>query len=83
MTMNKKPAARKARRIPAGVFKAKCLRLLDEVDATGETLVITKRGRPVARIIPAHDEKPASLLGSVVREKDLVSPTGEAWEAET
>jgi prevent-host-death family protein len=38
--------------ITASQFKARCLRLLDEVAKTGETLVITKHGRPVARVVP-------------------------------
>jgi prevent-host-death family protein len=40
------------REITATQFKARCLRLLDEVSETGETLVITKHGRPVARVEP-------------------------------
>jgi prevent-host-death family protein len=38
------------RTIPAGEFKAKCLALMDEVAATGDEIVITKRGKPVARL---------------------------------
>lgn len=38
--------------IPAGEFKAKCLGLLDDVNRTGEPLVITKHGKPIARLIP-------------------------------
>lgn len=34
-------------------FKARCLAILDEVNATGEAVSITKRGRPVARVLPA------------------------------
>ena len=45
-------------RITASEFKARCLRLLDEVNRTGEELVIVKRGRPVARVVPAHEPKP-------------------------
>ena len=82
MTMSTTPSPPPSRRVAAGVFKARCLALLDEVDATGETLVITKRGRPVAKVVPAHDQRPRSLLGSVLREKDIVSPTGERWDAE-
>jgi prevent-host-death family protein len=44
--------------ISAADFKARCLRLLDEVSRTGEELVILKRGRPVARVVPAREEKP-------------------------
>lgn len=80
MIMDKKRVPR-ARRVPAGEFKARCLRLLDEVEATGRALVVTKRGRPVARVVPAQDEAPRSLVGSVVFERDIVSPTGERWTA--
>ncbi|MHB8471125.1 MAG: type II toxin-antitoxin system Phd/YefM family antitoxin [Gaiellaceae bacterium] len=51
------------RTIAASEFKAKCLALLDEVAQTRETLVVTKRGKPVARVVPA--EEPRSLIGSV------------------
>ena len=47
----------KARTVPAGEFKAKCLALLDEVAKTGETLVVTKRGKPVARILPPENDE--------------------------
>jgi prevent-host-death family protein len=40
------------REITATQFKARCLRLLDEVAETGETLVVTKHGRPVVRVMP-------------------------------
>jgi prevent-host-death family protein len=72
----------KRRLVPAGEFKAKCLALLDEVAATGEVLIVTKRGRAVAKVSPAADEAPRSLRGSVVHEDDIVSPTGERWAAE-
>ncbi|MCY4367938.1 MAG: type II toxin-antitoxin system Phd/YefM family antitoxin, partial [bacterium] len=42
-----------ARTIPAGEFKAKCLKLMDEVNETGVPIIITKRGRPVSRLVPA------------------------------
>ena len=74
MTMSKSQ-----RIIPAGEFKARCLALLDEVAQTGRSLLVTKRGKAVARLIPV--ETPPSLLHSVKKEKDLVSPIGEAWDA--
>ena len=67
--------------IPAGEFKAKCLALLDEVALTGRSVVITKRGKPVAKVSPLEETGPPSLLGSVVSEDDIVSPTGEPWSA--
>jgi len=45
-------------KITASTFKARCLRLLDEVSRTREELLILKRGRPVARLVPARDDKP-------------------------
>lgn len=48
--------------IPAGEFKAKCLHLLDEVAETRAPLVITKRGKPVAKLVPI-DDKPITLYG--------------------
>ena len=48
--------------ITATAFKAQCLRLLDQVSQTGEELVILKRGRPVARVVAARDEKPWLVL---------------------
>ncbi len=68
------------RRIPAGEFKAHCLALLDEVASTRRGIVVTKRGRPVARVVPIEDT-PADLTGSVLFERDLVSPIDEEWDA--
>ena len=44
--------------ISATEFKAKCLELLDRVHSTGEELVISKRGKPVARLVAEHEDKP-------------------------
>ena len=50
------------RSIGAGEFKTRCLALLDEVAETGETLVITKRGKPVAKLVPAEQAVRAGAL---------------------
>lgn len=42
--------------MPAGDFKAECLKLMDEVNETGATIVITKRGRAVSRLVPVERE---------------------------
>lgn len=47
------------RTIPAGEFKAKCLRLMDEVEETGVPIVVTKRGRPVSRLVPVESARGA------------------------
>ncbi len=69
--------------IGAGEFKAKCLKLLDEVAETRETLVITKHGKPVARVIPmpAEAEFVGSMRGSGVILGDIISPLDVEWEA--
>lgn len=69
------------RTIPASEFKAKCLALLDEVAETKETLVVTKRGKPVAQVVPA--EEPRSLIGSarqLVSDEEFIKPLYEDWE---
>jgi prevent-host-death family protein len=71
------------RHVPAGLFKAKCLALLDEVAATGRPLVVTKRGRPVAEVVPV--EPPESLAGSVtfnVDDEELIEPIDVEWDAQ-
>jgi len=71
------------RTIPAGRFKAQCLRLLDDVAETGETIVVTKRGKPVARLEPV--DEPRSLVGSVtflVSDEELIAPILEPWDVE-
>jgi prevent-host-death family protein len=66
--------------IPAGQFKARCLALLDDVERTRRSIVVTKRGRAVARLVPIEDSTAAiSLRGSVLYEGDLVSPVHERW----
>lgn len=67
--------------ISAAKFKAECLGLLDRVARTKRSLVITKRGRPVARLVPL-EAAPRSLEGSVLKEDDIVSPTGTTWDAQ-
>jgi prevent-host-death family protein len=70
--------------ISATQFKARCLKLLDDVAEGGGELVVTKHGRPVARVVPV-DEGEASLAGSakvLVGEDELIAPVGAAWDAE-
>ena len=69
--------------VSASHFKAHCLALLDDVALTGEEIVVTKRGRPVARVV-AIDE-PQALEGSVtfhVSDDELIAPLDVAWDAE-
>jgi len=70
--------------IAAGKFKAECLHLLDEVAHQREGIVITKHGRPVARLVPmpAGCSLHGALAGSVHDSDDVIAPTGEAWDVE-
>ncbi|MFA6310117.1 MAG: type II toxin-antitoxin system prevent-host-death family antitoxin [Sterolibacterium sp.] len=70
--------------IGAGDFKARCLQLLDAMAAQRESLIITKRGKPVAKLVPVPPQPRlfGALAGSVVSESDIVAPIGEAWEAD-
>lgn len=69
--------------VAAGEFKAKCLQLLDKVEATREPIVVTKFGRPVAKLIPMPPavKLRGALKGSVLYEGDIISPLENEWEA--
>jgi len=70
----------------AGKFKAQCLRVMDRVQQTRVPVVITKRGKPVAKLVPADEfqsEVFDSLKGKIEILGDIVSPVvpAEDWEA--
>jgi antitoxin (DNA-binding transcriptional repressor) of toxin-antitoxin stability system len=75
------------RTLGAKAFKAQCLAILDEVDRTGESVVILKRGRPVAKLAraaSANGRYPQECLrGSVEVLGDIMAPVlpAHAWEA--
>jgi len=67
----------------AAEFKAKCLELMDDVALTGDVIVITKRGKVVAQLVPPPAPKPSSL-GGFFKDKidfigDVVSPVDVDW----
>ena len=68
--------------IKASEFKAKCLKLMDEVAESGEELVITKHGRPVSRLVP-YRRKPKLVYGrnrdNIRITGDIVSPMPAEW----
>ncbi len=70
--------------IKASEFKAKCLKLMDDVANTGEELIISKNGRPVVRLAP-YRNKPASLFGidkgKIKILGDIIEPLDVEWEA--
>ena len=76
------------REINASEFKAKCLAILDEVVQTGQAVTITKRGKPVAQLVPPVPRQGVypqdALFGTVKIHGDIVEPVldADAWEAE-
>lgn len=73
-------------KIAAGQFKTKCLQLMDQVQQTREEVVITKRGKPLAKLVPVleaeFDTIVGYLPGSVQVVGNIVSPVDERWEAD-
>ncbi len=72
------------RKIQAGEFKAKCLAILDEVANTHEEIVVTKHGKPVARVLPFNTKKDMDempLKGCATYIGDVISPITVEWEA--
>ena len=70
--------------IKASEFKAKCLALMDQVARTGEPLLVTKNGKPVAELRP-HRPRSKSALGiwkdRLIVKGDIISPIEVEWEA--
>ena len=67
----------------AGKFKDVCLKALDEVARTKSPILITKRGRPVAKLVPCGPQAPKrGLAGSILHEAGDPFSTQEAWDAD-
>jgi len=74
------------KKIAAGEFKARCLALMEDVRSTREPIIITKRGKPVAKLVPAESKRDdwiGRLNGKFKVTGDIVSPVAplEDWEA--
>ena len=73
------------KKMAAGQFKNRCLALMDEVQRTGQPILITKHGKPVAQLIPAappEDEIFGRMAGKIKIIGDIISPVTapEDWE---
>ncbi len=70
--------------LAAGTFKSKCLKLMDDVQKRRIEIVITKRGKPVAKLIP-YEEKPPILFGfmkgTAKVNGDITAPINVKWNA--
>lgn len=74
------------RYIQAGKFKAECLKIMDTVQATGKEVVITKRHIPIVRLTPLKKEESkifGAMRGTIHIKGDLITPIGEAWDADS
>lgn len=73
-------------KIAAGKFKAQCLKLMDQVQSSREEVVITKHGKPVAKLVPFETSPSPSLLGylkgTVEVVGDISTSLEEFWEAD-
>ena len=72
------------KKMAAGAFKVHCLAVMDQVQAKRETVLITKRGKPVAKLVPADkdtDDIYGFLAGKVTIKGDIISPalSPEEW----
>lgn len=70
----------------AGEFKAQCLAIMDQVYKTGESVLITKRGKPVAKLVPAKKQRDdifGYMVGKAKILGDIVGPVTplEDWES--
>jgi prevent-host-death family protein len=85
MTMDTSRTMGEATEIPAGECNAKCLKLMDEVRDQGKEIVITKRGKPVAKLVPVGKAKRPPLFGcmkgTIEYMGDVISPVDVEWEA--
>ena len=86
-TVHKYAASRRkaTQQVPASTFKDSCLQLLDRVQQTREEIVVTKYGRPVAKLVAFDQSQPSlfgCMAGSVTVHGDIVAPIAEAWDAE-
>jgi prevent-host-death family protein len=70
--------------ISAAIFKAQCLTLMEDVRSTRRPIVITKRGKPIAKLVPLDEQKDefiGRLKGVFEVVGELDSDPAEAWES--
>ena len=71
--------------IQAGEFKAKCLQIMDEVNEKHISIIITKHGKPVAKLVPIDPTVKSAfgcLKNTVSIQQDITSPIDVEWEAD-
>jgi prevent-host-death family protein len=70
--------------INAGKFKNLCLRIMDDVARSKTPIIVTKRGRPVVKVVPYAEltDSPKSLAGSILKETGDPFGADEKWDAD-
>jgi prevent-host-death family protein len=71
------------KQMPAGAFKARCLKVMKQVQATGEPVIVTRRGAPVVKVVPVEVENHdifGFMAGRVKIVGDIESPIPVEWE---
>jgi prevent-host-death family protein len=70
--------------IQAGEFKARCLKLMDKVHRTKRRIIITKRNKPIAQLVPIEEDSGSlfgKMKGTIHIVGDIISPIDEVWDA--
>ena len=78
------PGSKRTMTIPAAQFKARCLELMDDVSKRRQEFIITRHGKPVAKLVPIQEEEMdifGYLKDTVTSYGDLISPVDELWDA--
>lgn len=71
--------------IQAGVFKAECLKMMDEVKKTKNPIIVTKHKIPIVKIVPIEDKKHSlfgKMKGTAHIKGDIIQPIDEVWNAD-
>lgn len=74
------------RYMQAGQFKAQCLKVMEEIQRTHQSIVITKRNVPVVRLVPVEETKISfygKMKDSIRFIGDIIQPIAEKWDANT
>lgn len=71
------------RTVAAAEFKNSCLKLMEEVRQKREPITVTKRGKPLVRVVPVGERaRTRTLIGTIVYQDEDIFSTGEVWEAD-
>ena len=70
--------------IPAGEFKAKCLKIMDQIHGSHDELIVTKHGKPIVKIVAVGEESRdvfGCMKGTAIIKGDIINPLDVEWDA--